>query len=76
MKIVAVINDSTGQIQTVLDGYTHRFPYSGMPTKNIDITRQYGEIGEHAIVSIEMNGYEHLVSTEKYSLVYDKEDDE
>jgi hypothetical protein len=47
-----------------------------MPTKNIDITRQYGEIGEHAIVSIEMNGYEHLVSTEKYSLVYDEEDDE
>lgn len=73
MKIIAVVNDSNGDIQAVLEGHSHYFPFTGFPAKSIEIKRQYGEAGEHAIVSIEMNGYEHLVSTEKYSLIYERE---
>ncbi|MGG5333871.1 hypothetical protein [Enterococcus sp. AZ163] len=57
----------------MLEGHDHHFPFRGQTAKYIDIARQYGEVGEHAMVSIEMNGYEHHVSTEKYSLVYEKE---
>lgn len=73
MKIIAVVNDSNGEIQAVLEGHGRYFPFAGLPAERIEIKRQYGEVGEHAIVSIEMNGYEHIVSTEKYSLVYEKE---
>lgn len=71
-KIVAVVNDQTGSVHAVLEGYQHYFPFFGIPSKSIEEIRSYGEIGEYGFVKLYFFGFEHIVSTEKYSLVYEE----
>lgn len=71
-KIIAVVNDQTESIVAALKGYQSYLPFSGVPSKYIEETNRYGEIGEYSMIKIDYFGFAHYVSTEKYSLVYEE----
>ena len=51
MKIIAVINDSTGEVHAVLKGYEHKVLYRGrIVADNIKEIWQFGEDGENVQV--------------------------
>lgn len=68
---VAVVNDQTGHFQYILDGYQGRFP-GRVPVyaKKITSIKQYGE---NEVFRVETcDGFIHLLSTEKYSFIYEE----
>lgn len=74
-KIIAVINDQTGVIHAVLEGYQSSFPFSGIPSKYIRFTGYlYGDSYEYFTVVFDYFGFEQEVSNEKYSLIYEYEE--
>lgn len=71
-KIIAVINDQTGTVHAALEGYQSSLPFSGMPSKYIEDAGAYGEIGEYFWIKLDYFGFEHVVSTENYSAVWEE----
>ncbi|MBS7132774.1 hypothetical protein [Enterococcus avium] len=71
-KIIAVVNDQTESIVAVLEGHHYYFPFSGVPSKYIEETNRYGEIGEYSMIKIDYFGFARYMSTENYSLVYEE----
>lgn len=76
-KCVAVVNDSTGELAYILSDYISRFP-SKVPVyaTNIEQLKQYGEFGENELYKVETcDGFYHIVSSEKYSFIFDEQEE-
>ncbi|WP_373742827.1 hypothetical protein [Jeotgalibaca porci] len=51
MKIIAVMNDNTGEVHAVLKGYESKVLYRGwIFADDISIISQFGELGEDILV--------------------------
>ena len=76
MKIIAVINDSTGEVHAVLKGYEHKVLYRGwIVAHNIEEIRQFGEIGENIQVKIKWGNLSHVIDNKNYSFIYEEENE-
>ncbi len=71
-KIVAVINDNTGDIYAYLEGYGHRFPHQAWLEAD-DISEITRLEGRKVFVSIKYGGLELVVNSDNYSFIYEKE---
>lgn len=70
--VIAVVNDSTGELYAVAEGYENRFhKRAELSVGYIKVTRQYGEFGENIIAEIFWNGFKHYVDSTKYSFIYE-----
>lgn len=70
-KPIAVINDNTGEITYVLEEYNGSFPLNDIHmqiTKRIEKVANAGTIG---IYKVELNGFDHIINTGSYSIVYE-----
>ena len=75
MKIIAVINDNTGEVHAVLKGYEHRFLYRGrirIVADNIKEIWQFGEDGENFQVKIKWSNLSHVIDNKNYSFIYEE----
>lgn len=62
MKIIAVINDKTGEVHAVLKGYEHKFLYRGrIVADSIKEIWQFGEFGENVQVKIKWSNLSHVI---------------
>ena len=76
MKIIAVINDNTGEVHAVLQGYEHKFLYKGrIVADNIEEIRQFGEVGENIQVKIKWGNLSHVIDNKNYSFIYEEEEE-
>lgn len=73
MNIIAVVNDFTGEIYAILQGYEKYFEnhIAYVSAGYIKEIRQYGEIGEHVEIEIFSNGFKQRITSEKYSFIYE-----
>ena len=73
MKIIAVINDNTGEVHAVLQGYEHRFLDRGrIVADNIKEIWQFGEDGENFQVKIKWSNLSHVIDNKNYSFIYEE----
>ena len=76
MKIIAVINDSTGEVHAVLQGYEHKVLYRGwIVAHNIKEIWQFGEDGENVQVKIKWGNLSHVIDNKNYSFIYEEEEE-
>ena len=75
MKIIAVINDNTGEVHAVLQGYEHKLLYRGrIVADNIKEIWQFGEVGENIQVKIKWSNLSHVIDNKNYSFIYEEDD--
>ena len=76
MKIVAVMNDSTGEVHAVLKGYEFKFLNRGrIIADDIKELRQFGEVGENIQVKIKWGNPSHVIDNKNYSFIYEEENE-
>lgn len=74
MKIIAVVNDNTGEVHAVLKGYGSIVWYSGwIFADNIEEIRQFGEVGENIRVKIKWGNLSHIIDSKNYSFIYEED---
>lgn len=78
MKIIAVVNDNTGEIYAIRKGYGGSFfvPLSEwIPADEIQEVSHYGEFGEFYNVAIKWDNFKQIVSNRNYSFIYEEEEE-
>ena len=74
MKIIAVMNDSTGKIYAALDGFNAKFGGSGwIIADEITEVALLGEFGEVREYKIKWGNLSQFVDTRNYSFIYEEE---
>lgn len=74
MKPVAIVNDSTGEIMYVLQGYDQIFEGKYEVVRiEIDNKRTW-DFGQNFFVSVWHGDFFHEFTTEKYSIIYGSDD--
>ena len=77
MKIIAVVNDNTGEVHAALKGYEHKVLYIGyIVADNIEEIWQFGEVGENIQVKIKWGNLSHVIDNKNYSFIYEEEEEE
>ncbi|MDR2278910.1 MAG: hypothetical protein LBE23_13720 [Vagococcus sp.] len=76
MKIVAVVNDNTGEIHSVLEKHINHFPHqSYLVADSIEVINKFGEYQEDVEVEIKAidkyRNFIHIVDSRKYSFIYE-----
>ncbi|API89027.1 hypothetical protein BKP56_07060 [Marinilactibacillus sp. 15R] len=74
-KPIAVVNDNTGKLVYILEGYETNFPVVAEMTKEIKFQLQLGDFGEKQIYTVEVNGFSHTIDTDAYSVIYEVTDE-
>ena len=76
MKIIAVINDNTGEVHAVLQGYEHKVLYRGwIVADNIEEIWRFVEVGENIQVKIKWSNLSQVIDSKNYSFIYEEEEE-
>lgn len=70
-KPIAIYNNYTGDLAYVLEGYTHRFPLRFIHEQTTKKIEKINSVGLTGIYSVERNGFEHIIHTGPYSVIYE-----